>query len=480
MNYLQIFLHNASFVFLILGLIYWIALIIGFFWWCLNWLRLKFIKHGTYQSEIIQSNSEAEHAKAPSVIWIVHGTFARNADWHKLNSGFINALKKVAGHCEIRLFKWSGINSFSARKKAGLALLKEIKEVGAKGCQMRIIGHSHGGTIGSWAVSQFLSNHDRKMTKEPDAKVISLGMPVITSTKETNVYYKSLDLIVSVLLLSPILYIFAETQIMALGFELQTDLFLLGMELDKNLSLIVFLLATLLLYVIRMVARRQLPKSTDIISSDYFDKNNLKLIRAVGDEAASAITTLYVANMLIQQVGNLPTFLLKKSKIPSKYGVRRLTSMTLGLFFISSAIIFGLYILNTSLSPQYQFNISDDAINIIAYLWFAFFLLAILLIIIFLMRLKVINFFIQALAAIVVSPFIVVMHAVAGLACGPESSLVGSWRQFTAEPAPIGEWNLTVREPDPESPTLRHNTGLSFADIYRPNSILLEIAEELK
>lgn len=84
---------------------------------------------------------------------LVHGTFARDADW-TLEDGPVTAeIRRRFPHARVVPFNWSGANSPSARIKAGEELATVVKSIGAAGQSVWIIGHSHGGNVALYASS---------------------------------------------------------------------------------------------------------------------------------------------------------------------------------------------------------------------------------------------------------------------------------------------------------------------------------------
>lgn len=90
------------------------------------------------------------------VIFLVYGTFARflGADWTQPESELRRVIASQApAPVEFRVFKWSSLNSFSARTRAADRLRHEVRDVLVNGDDIEcvLIGHSHGGTISALA-----------------------------------------------------------------------------------------------------------------------------------------------------------------------------------------------------------------------------------------------------------------------------------------------------------------------------------------
>jgi hypothetical protein len=86
----------------------------------------------------------------PHVITLVHGTFARNAAWCKLDSPLCQALSKALGPDVVfSPFAWSGRNSFQDRQIATEKLASHLANLRTSYPQYKhsAIAHSHGGNI---------------------------------------------------------------------------------------------------------------------------------------------------------------------------------------------------------------------------------------------------------------------------------------------------------------------------------------------
>jgi hypothetical protein len=99
---------------------------------------------------------EAEMAEEIShVITMVHGTFAKNAQWTTDHSPLCNALRQQLGsRLLIRPFPWSGANRNLDRIEASKKLAKMLHEDIArypKALQF-VVGHSHGGNVALYAL----------------------------------------------------------------------------------------------------------------------------------------------------------------------------------------------------------------------------------------------------------------------------------------------------------------------------------------
>src|SRR5438309_11010688 len=88
-------------------------------------------------------------------IFLVHGTFAKDAPWTERNSALCTALLKELDTDNIAPIRWSGANTTRARRDGVNRLSSELRKSLATNPshQHIVIGHSHGGTIALQAVS---------------------------------------------------------------------------------------------------------------------------------------------------------------------------------------------------------------------------------------------------------------------------------------------------------------------------------------
>jgi hypothetical protein len=119
---------------------------------------------------------------APVVI-TVHGTFASDASdegsrWWQRGSEFAAALSSRLielglPSVSIQPFRWSGLNSDSARLLAAEGLSRTIHRHMKSGHPVAVLAHSHGGNVILEALAQ-------RATKVPLAAVVTLGTPYFT------------------------------------------------------------------------------------------------------------------------------------------------------------------------------------------------------------------------------------------------------------------------------------------------------------
>lgn len=86
---------------------------------------------------------------------LVHGTFARNAEWVKEESTLCCALQTAFPDSKIVDFQWTGDNVQSVREREALRLRKLLLALGSDSCYPRrlaVVAHSHGGNLAIEAV----------------------------------------------------------------------------------------------------------------------------------------------------------------------------------------------------------------------------------------------------------------------------------------------------------------------------------------
>jgi pimeloyl-ACP methyl ester carboxylesterase len=120
-------------------------------------------------------------ARGRAHVILIHGTFARGADWIQedapLRHYLRGALGDAAASTAIEAFNWSGRNSFKARTDAALKLQALIARIVAAdpGARVYLVGHSHGGNIALQAAA------DPETGRSIDG-IVCLATPVMHST----------------------------------------------------------------------------------------------------------------------------------------------------------------------------------------------------------------------------------------------------------------------------------------------------------
>ena len=120
----------------------------------------------------------------------VHGTFAGDeADegekWWQRGSPFLTELQGyIAEPLEVEPFHWSGENSEMDRRQASNQLAKEISKSESPPF---LIGHSHGGSIGSLCLLGMFLKKGSESAKAVRG-FVSIGMPLLTFKPNANIF----------------------------------------------------------------------------------------------------------------------------------------------------------------------------------------------------------------------------------------------------------------------------------------------------
>jgi len=113
------------------------------------------------------------------VVTLIHGTYAKRADWVKDSSPLVRALKKnLEGEVFVKSFGWSGRNLHCSRRSAAKQLREHILTI-AKDyptAEQFIIAHSHGGNVALYALTD-------PVVRDRVACTICLSTPFILCRK---------------------------------------------------------------------------------------------------------------------------------------------------------------------------------------------------------------------------------------------------------------------------------------------------------
>ena len=79
---------------------------------------------------------------------LVHGTFAKSANWPALQDSVAEAACEAGESAFFQQVPWSGKNRAAAREAAASAILKSVQDIQSSSNNEKIflIGHSHGGS----------------------------------------------------------------------------------------------------------------------------------------------------------------------------------------------------------------------------------------------------------------------------------------------------------------------------------------------
>jgi len=91
-----------------------------------------------------------------TIITLIHGTWARGAQWTKDTSPLAIALKeRIEGDVRIETFRWSGRNLHSSRRRAAVNLRRHVLITARQYPEARhfLIAHSHGGVVALYSLA---------------------------------------------------------------------------------------------------------------------------------------------------------------------------------------------------------------------------------------------------------------------------------------------------------------------------------------
>lgn len=112
------------------------------------------------------------------VVTLVHGTWARRADWTTESSPLCRAIRKaMRGPVRFEQFLWSGRNSVTSRSKAVEQLIARLAALQRCWPDARhfVIGHSHGGNIALQAMRE-------KAVEARMAGIVCLSTPFLSAS----------------------------------------------------------------------------------------------------------------------------------------------------------------------------------------------------------------------------------------------------------------------------------------------------------
>lgn len=91
----------------------------------------------------------------PTILVLVHGTYAPNAPWTKDDSKLVEAVRShLQGSVISERILWTGRNTISARRKAAQSLLMMMESIRRDhpNSAIYLVGHSHGGSAIAYAL----------------------------------------------------------------------------------------------------------------------------------------------------------------------------------------------------------------------------------------------------------------------------------------------------------------------------------------
>lgn len=283
---------------------------------------------------------------------LVHGTFARGAQWTAPESPLckviISAATSAGLNADIRQVPWSGRNRTKDRIAAGKEIARRLGEVDrAMSPRVFLIGHSHGGSaIAYFLLSRrpndprvsgcaFLSTPFIAARVRPDAFLIYATLLAVVST----VAFALLSVLLSVTIggaISLIFRNFGGSNLAALAIDAVAAM-IVGLVLSKQ----------------PMVYQRMIARCKSRIAGDEtagVDVNKCLLVRCSRDEAATALAFGQFMATLTTTVTSAAMFMVAYASLIIGRARRSFLGLTLVLgvtlfygFFVADVIVAGAF-----------------------------------------------------------------------------------------------------------------------------------------
>lgn len=369
---------------------------------------VRFFQHRKQQAAPVEGPAGAGAHRA--VFTLIHGTWARNAEWTNPGSPLRKQIRETCPSAGFRSFQWSGRNSERARRSAAKEL-RTFVEAGlseAPDARHFVVAHSHGGNIALALGADITSRIEG---------IICLATPVIVSRK------KQLDRFSTFFLR----WFAVPPSMIAAGFAEEY------WRIEDG-WLIMSALAVSIIFSI-WLRRRPRFDLTDLpqasISSD-----KMLFIRHSGDEASLSIGASNVAVLALEKLILAPMEGLSSAKEsldrirPDLMRGRPLP--LLGCVLLGVALYFsGPLLLGLPWSPR------SEAIGVII-LWsiISWIIVAIKA------HTFVLGFIGFALAAFILPFILIFVVLITAMALGPELGLAVTTNHVTVEVCPHGTWQV--------------------------------------
>jgi hypothetical protein len=251
------------------------------------------------------------------IVFLVHGTGARNAPWTQAGSIFRNELIQQLREMELefRAPNWSGGNSHKDRLAGGEKLASELRQSVSKnqGCPHFIIAHSHGGNAALYA----LRNAPAEVRSNVHG-LITMATPFIQSSprnlrRSIRILRWATPLFGATLLFAPLFMLFGF--FVGLSYEIAESVFgSANMQTLRNieLSLLLVISASMVVLLQRYFDRRCPPwaiqKQRAIIARlEHSGSAWVRLLPLwnTGDEAGWWLSRLHSIGMIPFRLWNL-------------------------------------------------------------------------------------------------------------------------------------------------------------------------------
>jgi hypothetical protein len=354
-------------------------------------------------------------AEPDVVVTLVHGTWARDAEWTLADSALRATIARAAGgSVAFQRFVWSGKNSIAARRRALEGLVAHLRRLieGWPRARHYVVGHSHGGNVALQALG------DAALSGKVDG-LVCLSTPFLNATpRELGPVGETALRWLPVL----ILFYVGELAVKLIA-PPHADVF-------EALMLPAALLAGFALW---RGMRRFASAAATSLASQAIDPSKVLILRTTGDEAAAALGAAHLVSWAAGRIWLVTSHLLGDT-VATVEGCRRVlsrhaaASIAIAAFLaLGGILVFTRPPATTPISIQVAASIALTVVFLALGVWARGGLVAS-----FLGR-----FFLATLAL----PLFLVAILL-GVAIGPELVVAGLLFQVTGEATPPGRWQI--------------------------------------
>lgn len=239
------------------------------------------------------------------MVTLVHGTFARHADWIQDEQRLPEALHLEDGGTDLDRFCWSGKNRYLHRLEAGddlrkhlVALIRSYQDAGAK-ADHHVVAHSHGGNVALYALRNRGDDDDALLA---DVKVITLATPFLFM-RERRLPRKLMAVLLGYFIVA-LMFAASPTGVISIA--------VICLAVWCLLSILAFPVSMLLYSRGRsspplgdLFRGRATLRESDRITVNVLDMERLFVIRGLGDEASGSLAAAQLINWIMTRLVGL-------------------------------------------------------------------------------------------------------------------------------------------------------------------------------